>query len=1219
MNLIFRRPLSTLTKPRTIFSGIQPTGIPHLGNYLGALSNWVDLQKNANPQDQLLFSVVGWHALTLPQDPKELATSRRDMLAVLLAIGLDPKRSIIFHQDSNAMHTELAWILGCITPTGKLRRMTSWKTRLAQSRNANDESEVDESLLNAGLLTYPVLQAADILLYRATHVPVGDDQRQHLELSRDIADTFNRTFKDSSSGRLFPVPTSLITPAKRILSLKDPSSKMSKSTPDPASRILLTDSPSLVASKIRAAVTDSITTGITYDPVSRPGTSNLLSILAACEEGEVDPEAVALRCAADGMSHADLKKEVSERVNALLEKPRAEFSKIRADEGYLEQISREGAEKAKVISSETMESVGNHVIGLCWQTVNILNLKKTETELRQLLEVDVEDLQRLKIRINNNEFLGGLACDVALLKGFKSEYLERLRAIRIALGMDCTASDDSNWEEEGLGQNIPEEELWSPPLTPSLEDEVTRDILQDQYGRLLKDTFKIDMLRVDQAVAIEHTMAKRDVFVFKPTGSGKSLVYQLPAMAERKLHPRKVTVVVSPLQALIHDQEMSCIAHGIPVLAITSDRPQSDETIRHRFWTEEPVLIYVTPERLNRSTNFHRFLCELYRNDHISRFALDEIHSLLSWGLTFRPEYLNLTFLREDFPHVPIVALTATTTTRSIQEITTLLRMTNTILVRSSLIQGNLQVTIHHKSGNSSQVGALVKDIQSKPSTHSGIVYYNSRSGCAYLAKKLEAEGIRVALFHAGLSPDEKRASYANWMNGSIQVMVATNAFGMGVDKPDVRFIVHYDCPKSTESYLQEIGRAGRDGQDAECILYYRYSDLFPSLFPSRLDNMTPKARRRMKQAKELVEVLHSSSCINQRLYRYFGERSAPCNKQCSNCLNGASRKTVDFALFSKVILGYLRDIFTHKSNEKVTPNQLVELLCGRKAKNERNSHPGYGSAKDHNMTFELVEKVLGALIHRQALTVERASSEDDHRNKHWYIKFGAKALDHKYLDADGCFHISFFESPSMRITTPSPARRAVKTKRHGHKAPRPMAGHDYEADNSDSESEWEGGSGNISADTLSSDEEINPIQISSSKRQTTRRHSVISLSSDSDSEASETDSSMQSFTPLLDKEQDLDVQPAATKAKPPPATYIFVDSGSDAEEGLVAYGSDVELIANLKTPKKNRTSLARDFGTRPKAQASGKSLSPLYGRKAHPGTRRRNNLKRRRDSSVEM
>ncbi|KAJ7084850.1 hypothetical protein B0H15DRAFT_931952 [Mycena belliarum] len=304
--------------------------------------------QNENPQDRHIFSVVGWHALTLPQKPKELAAARRDMLAVLLAVGLDPKRSIVFHQDSNAMHTELAWILSCLTPTGRLFRMTSWKTRLAVSRNANDESEVDESLLNAGLLTYPVLQAADILLYKATHVPVGDDQTQHLELTRDIADAFNRAF-----GRLFPLPATLITPAKRILSLKDPSAKMSKSAFDPASRILLTDSAAQIAAKVRAAVTDSITTGVTYDPVARPGTSSLLMILAACVNEDVHE--VAARCV--GMSHGALKAEVTAAVETLVAGPRAEFERIRADVGYLDQVGQEGAAAARELSAQTMAQV----------------------------------------------------------------------------------------------------------------------------------------------------------------------------------------------------------------------------------------------------------------------------------------------------------------------------------------------------------------------------------------------------------------------------------------------------------------------------------------------------------------------------------------------------------------------------------------------------------------------------------------------------------------------------------------------------------------------------------------------------------------------------------------------------------------------------------------------------------------------------------------------
>lgn len=340
---------------KVVFSGIQPTGVPHLGNYLGALSNWVKLQNEANVNDELIFSIVGWHAITLPQKAQELSGSRWDMLATLLAIGIDPKRSTLFHQDDNRCHTELAWILNCITPVGKLRRMTTWKARLADSRNANSEAEIDESLLNAGLLTYPVLQAADILAYRATHVPVGEDQVQHLELSRELAQLFNRTFVPGKK-RFFPPPIAEITPSKRILSLRDPSAKMSKSAPDVQSRILLTDSPSQITKKIRAAVTDSVV-GITYDPVDRPGVSNLLTILGACQGKS--PEDLAIEYG--NKSNGEFKNLVTDAVQELFRGPREEFERIRGERAYLEGIAKDGAERARARSEETLQLVRSFV------------------------------------------------------------------------------------------------------------------------------------------------------------------------------------------------------------------------------------------------------------------------------------------------------------------------------------------------------------------------------------------------------------------------------------------------------------------------------------------------------------------------------------------------------------------------------------------------------------------------------------------------------------------------------------------------------------------------------------------------------------------------------------------------------------------------------------------------------------------------------------------
>ncbi|KAG8853362.1 Tryptophan--tRNA ligase, mitochondrial [Tulasnella sp. 330] len=359
-------PVQTLAEKRVIFSGIQPTGVPHLGNLLGALSNWVDLQDSAQPGDTVLYSTVGYHAITLPQNPEVLLADRRNLLASLLAVGLDPKKSIIFSQDQVPEHTELAWILNCITPLGKLQRMTTWKesvipsilaAKLVDSRNANSEKEINDSMLHLGLFAYPVLQAADVLMYKATHVPVGEDQEQHLELCRDLADLFNRIYDKPKTVNTFPVPQHLISPAKRVMSLRNPQQKMSKSAPDPRSRILISDSTEEISSKIRSAVTDSIPT-ISYDPLNRPGVSNLLTILAAViSSSSFTLSAEALANEYQGKDHASLKADVTDAIVTRLRPIRDNYLRLKDDEAWLNVVSRTGVRRAREIAVVTMDEV----------------------------------------------------------------------------------------------------------------------------------------------------------------------------------------------------------------------------------------------------------------------------------------------------------------------------------------------------------------------------------------------------------------------------------------------------------------------------------------------------------------------------------------------------------------------------------------------------------------------------------------------------------------------------------------------------------------------------------------------------------------------------------------------------------------------------------------------------------------------------------------------
>ncbi|WOO77901.1 Tryptophan--tRNA ligase, mitochondrial [Vanrija pseudolonga] len=337
--------------PEVVFSGIQPTGTPHLGNYLGLFLPFLELQKTTPATTPVYLTVVGLHAITLPQDPVQLVQDRRNMLASLLACGVDPERTTLFLQEDVREHSELAWFLNTIAPVGRLQRMTTWKSRLATARNANSEDEVSEEDLRLGLLSYPVLQAADIMLYKSTIVPVGEDQTQHLELARDIAQGFNRQFGD-----VFPIPETRVVPQKRVLSLRDPAQKMSKSAPNPLSRISLTDSPKDIAAKIKGAVTDSIRE-VTYEPDTRAGVANLLTIWAAFDEHKRTPEQLAAAAQADGWGAGKLKAAVSEVVAAHLAPVQEEYKRIIADEGYIRDVAAKGANKAREQAAKTMAEV----------------------------------------------------------------------------------------------------------------------------------------------------------------------------------------------------------------------------------------------------------------------------------------------------------------------------------------------------------------------------------------------------------------------------------------------------------------------------------------------------------------------------------------------------------------------------------------------------------------------------------------------------------------------------------------------------------------------------------------------------------------------------------------------------------------------------------------------------------------------------------------------
>jgi tryptophanyl-tRNA synthetase len=344
---------TTQTRPKTIFSGIQPTGVPHLGNYLGALRQWVRLQDEAADDTTLIYSLVDLHAITIRQDPKQLRQWKKESLAMLLAIGLDPKRSTIFHQSDVPAHAELMWILSCQASTGYLGRMTQWKDKTSNEKDGNEK-------LKLGLFSYPVLQAADILVHTTTHVPVGHDQAQHLEFAREVANGFNHVFAQGKE--VLVPPETLISPAKRVMSLVDPTAKMSKSATNPKSRILLTDAEDEIRSKVKAAVTDSMD-GITYDPEARPGVSNLIDLLyhSGAEDGYESQEALARDL--EGLSLRALKEKVAESIDMQLQPIRERYKDIIHDRAAMEEAATEGAEKANKSALKTLQKV-KRAVGL---------------------------------------------------------------------------------------------------------------------------------------------------------------------------------------------------------------------------------------------------------------------------------------------------------------------------------------------------------------------------------------------------------------------------------------------------------------------------------------------------------------------------------------------------------------------------------------------------------------------------------------------------------------------------------------------------------------------------------------------------------------------------------------------------------------------------------------------------------------------------------------
>ena len=391
--------------------------------------------------------------------------------------------------------------------------------------------------------------------------------------------------------------------------------------------------------------------------------------------------------------------------------------------------------------------------------------------------------------------------------------------------------------------------------------------------------FGYDTFRPLQEEVIDAILSQQDVLMILPTGGGKSLCYQLPTLLMEG-----VTVVVSPLLALMHDQVVALQANGISAAMLSSmqDHEESRD-IEAQLLAGEIRLLYVAPERLN-NTWFLEFLHRLP----INFFVVDEAHCVSEWGHEFREDYRKLSRLKEAFPTTPVAAFTATATTAVEQDIAAQLHLGDPKRVRGSLFRDNLQIQVQHRiKDGRAQLLAFLK----RHTGDAGIVYTLSRKSTETLAAHLRERGIEARAYHAGLSTQEKNTTYADFVADRVQVVVATIAFGMGIDKSNIRFVVHMSLPKTIENYYQEIGRAGRDGLAAETLLLFGAQDIVRQRnFIEELSD-TPYREHALAKIDAMARFAGGEQCRHQAIATYFDDAIEPCGTACDNCTAPASEK----------------------------------------------------------------------------------------------------------------------------------------------------------------------------------------------------------------------------------------------------------------------------------------------------------------------------------------
>ncbi|KAL4869058.1 hypothetical protein BDV12DRAFT_88620 [Aspergillus spectabilis] len=515
----------------------------------------------------------------------------------------------------------------------------------------------------------------------------------------------------------------------------------------------------------------------------------------------------------------------------------------------------------------------------------------------------------------------------------------------------------------------------------------------------LKDRFHLRGFRLNQLEAIDATLSGKDTFVLMPTGGGKSLCYQLPSVVSSG-STRGVTIVISPLLSLMQDQVSHLRDKQIKAYLINGETQRHERqwimSTLSRSGTENHIeLLYITPEMINKNESVTSCLERLNERRRLARIVIDEAHCVSQWGHDFRPDYKELGAFRARIPGVPMMALTATATENVKADVIHNLKMNGCEIFTQSFNRPNLTYEVRPKGKQAELIASIAETITTSYRRQCGIIYCLSRNSCEKVAEALRKDHrIKAEHYHAGLETEARAQTQQRWQAGEIHVIVATIAFGMGIDKPDVRFVIHHSIPKSLEGYYQETGRAGRDGKRSGCYLYFGYRDVsaIESMINKNDDSSDSQKSRQLKMLRNVVRFCENKSdCRRVQVLAYFNEsfRRQDCNATCDNCKSDATFEVKDCSQHAASVIKIVR--YFEEIGDRVTLSYCVNILRGTTKRFKSPEHkdaPCFGDGSD--IELGEAERLFRKLLGEQALREENVVFMGNF--PHQYMKLGPRA-----------------------------------------------------------------------------------------------------------------------------------------------------------------------------------------------------------------------------------